>query len=331
MKSVRLWIPITGFVLLTAMTGGLLLSATIEAWNTHLATGIIAMLVLIGAFTTMIYQGISLRKLGPSPIKAHKHLFNFLAVFLGGMITFYFSVDIGLGAVVASGLIGLFTDMIFPDLGAPAFCGSFVGMSSDGLFFSYSDVVLASAIAGLVYVLTSKVFNGFGGKLGTIAFIGTAGAGLGLGRQFLFAPIADGELGILIMLIAFIAAPLTFFLNCRLKNGPVLASSAVGLLAGLTLPFFFPVHGSTLAVVAFCASFTGMTSQNRCPAFWQMLVAGVFTGVLFIFATPLLPGAGGKLGTIGFASIISVWGYIHLYQDFYGRNSQFQTDQGRSG
>ena len=302
------------------MTGTLLFSSAYQAWRTHPVTGILTLIILVGALLTFYYEGRSLINLDSAPIGLRTHTYNFLAVFIGGVLTFYLSINLSLGAVIASSLIGILAHVFFPDVDVPAFCGSFVGMTSNLLFFSYQDVILASAIAGIAYILTTKVFAGFGGKLGTIAFIGTSSTGISLGRQFLISPVADWEVSALIMAIAFVAAPLTFFLNCHKKNGPVLASSVVGILGGLILPVFFPVHGTTLAVVAFCASFTGMTSQNRCPALWQMLIAGVFTGILFIFATPLLGGAGGKLGTIGFASILAIWGFIHLFEELHEKS-----------
>lgn len=92
-------------------------------------------------------------------------------------------------------------------------------------------------------------------------------------------------------------------------NGPVLASSVVGMLGGLVLPVVFPAQGANLAVVAICASFGGMSSRERLPNAWAVLAVGVFTGVVFIFSTPHLGGAGGKLGTIAFGSVLAVSGF----------------------
>lgn len=326
-KMINKWIPLIGFIILVVMTTTLLVSATYEAWQFHFGTGIITFLITVGVVSTMIYEGKRLNKIDPTPEEFLHQFFNFFAVFAGGVSTFYLSTRFGLGAVVASCLVGMLVAMIFPKYGVPAYCGAFVGMSSDGLFYTMGDVALAGVIAGLAFVLTSKVFNGFGGKLGTIAFIGTSGAGITLGRIFLVGQVPDLQTSAWIMLIAFIAAPLTFYLNCYKKQGPVLASGMVGILGGLVLPVIFPEIGQMLAVVAVCASYTGMTSEGRCPAFWEMLIAGLITGNLFIFALPLLGGAGGKLGTIGFASIMAIWGYIHLFEDLYTKESRYQPDQ----
>lgn len=320
-------IPITGFVLLTAMVVVLLLSAVNEAWIAHPAAGLITLIITIGTLVDMYIEGKALIISKIAPVKLSRKAFEFLAVFIGGILTFYLAVDFGLGAVVAASLAAIVADMIVPEYGVPAYCGAFVGMSSNALFFNLTEVAIASAIAGIVYVLSRDVYGGFGGKLGTIAFIGAAVAGFGLGREFLLTPVAGWQTNLWVLLFAFIAAPLTFFLNCTLGNGPVLASGAVGLVGGLLLPVLFPQIGNTLAVVVICASFTGMSSTKRCHRFWHMLVAGLFTGILFIFTTPLLGGAGGKLGTIAFASIISTNGFIQMYRQVYGTDSRSQTNQ----
>jgi hypothetical protein len=315
-------IPITGFILLSVMTTLLLLSAVGEAWITHPAAAIITVLITSMFLFEVYIEGKALLTREIQPVKQSRKFYEFLAVVIGGVVTFYFSRDLALGAVVASGLIGILAHMIVPEYGVPAYCGSFVGMSSSALFFQHYEVALASIIAGVVYVLSRDVFSGFGGKLGTIAFIGASIAAFSLGREFLASPISDWTTNLWVLLFSFIAAPLTFFLSCNLKNGPVLASGAVGLLGGLILPVLFPQIGNLLAVVVICASFTGMSNATRCNKFWVMLVAGLITGILFVFTTPLLGGAGGKLGTIAFAAIISTNGFILMFQRIYGVNAR---------
>jgi hypothetical protein len=92
------------------------------------------------------------------------------AVFLGAAVTFLISVEFGLGAVVASGLVGLLGAALIKGHAVALFCGSFVGMSSPAVFGYFELVLLAGAIAALVYVLSRADFNDSGGKLGTIAF-----------------------------------------------------------------------------------------------------------------------------------------------------------------
>jgi hypothetical protein len=105
----------------------------------------------------------------------------FGATLAGGVATFGLSgYDAGfgtLGAVIAASAVGLLGcealhKLGAPRLAAPLYCGAFVGMSS-AAFFSFSAIAAASLIAGAVYVASDRVFTESGGKLGTIAFVGT--------------------------------------------------------------------------------------------------------------------------------------------------------------
>jgi hypothetical protein len=231
----------------------------------------------------------------------------FSAVFLGAVIAFQLKVDLGLGAVVGAGLTALMAALIVPGLAVPAYCGAFVGMTSARLFSAYGDLCLAAAIAGGVYLLTQRSFQGYGGKLGTIAFCGTFVTGFGLKREFLLTPFPALDLIAPILLCAVFATAFTFFLSVKLEHGPVLASGGVALIGGLILPNLFPGEvGGTLAVMAICASFAGMSSPERITNWWAVLVMGLFTGTIYILSMPLAGGAGGKLGTISFGVAVSI-------------------------
>lgn len=329
MKQINRWLPFTGFILLVGTVIALMISTTMTAWQSSYSGGILTLIVLMGAVIAIVYEGQTII----NSVKAddqepdYQQIFDFLAVLLGGIATFYLSEGINLGPVVAASLAAILAHLVAPQYGAPFYCGTFVGMTSGALFFNTYEIALAGVVAGFAYILTSKVFTGFGGKLGTIALIGTASTGIGLGRQFLTVPISNWETSVLIILIAIIATPLTFYLNCNKDNGPVLASAVVGLTGGLILPVVWPQYGDTLAVVAICASFAGMTSTKRCTTFWHILIAGLFTGIVFVFSAPLLGGTGGKLGTIAFGAILSTYGYTHFFERLRGSDSQEHSNR----
>ena len=315
--SRKIW-PLLGYILLSTMVITLLVSTVLSAFNYQLSGGIITLVVLIGAVVAIFTEGsrIITEKDGDEKTPARILIYEFLAVVIGGGLTGLLSLELGLGPVVAASLIGILAHLEVPKYGVPAYTGAFVGMTSNALLFNRYEVIIASVLAGFVYILTRKLFAGVGGKLGTIALIGVTITGLILNRQFMITPMYDTRTNGLIILVAIIATPLTFYLNCIKGQGPVLASSVVGLLAGLLLPKIFPDYGGTLAVVAICASFGGMSNQKRCPFIWMLIEAGLFTGVVFVFSTPLLGGAGGKLGTIAFGSILATHGYLLLYRQF---------------
>jgi hypothetical protein len=57
---------------------------------------------------------------------------------------------------------------------AAIYCGSFIGMSQPLTEHHYAFIAFAALLSGLVYCCSGQILNGFGGKLGTLAFVGVA-------------------------------------------------------------------------------------------------------------------------------------------------------------
>lgn len=100
-------------------------------------------------------------------------------VLIGAVGTYFLSINLSLGAVIASGVCGTLGSFlplinkkseILKTAPVALYCGSFVGMSSPLIAKNIIFVALAGLIAGLIYIFSKNVMNGFGGKLGTIAF-----------------------------------------------------------------------------------------------------------------------------------------------------------------
>lgn len=113
--------------------------------------------------------------------KTAKGLKELAIVTLGSIVTFIISVE-GLGPVFAAAVIGLLycttagrIGKSWEELSPAVYCGAFVGMSFVPVFTQLWMVALAGLAAGLVYLISDCVFDGVGGKLGTIAFIGSLG------------------------------------------------------------------------------------------------------------------------------------------------------------
>jgi len=310
------WFNFIGFTILSITVLTLLVLAGFEAWLFHSIGGGISILLIIGALIAIISEAQQLKFNTSINPKRVTQIWQVFSVFAAGIITYGMSHDLGLGPVISASIIALLAHMIAPKYSVAAYCGSFVGMTSNLLLYNYQEVALASFIAGIVFFLTSDVFKGFGGKLGTIALLSTVITCHSLNRDFLTLSIADSRTNLWIILVAAIAATLTYYLNVHRKQGPVLASAVVGIIGAMILPPLFPVIGHTLAVVAICASFTGMTSEERCGVFWNILITGLLTGIVFVYSTPQLGGAGGKLGTIAFGSVLSTFGYRKLFAWF---------------
>ncbi|ELZ50631.1 hypothetical protein C464_02023 [Halorubrum coriense DSM 10284] len=236
---------------------------------------------------------------------------NAAAVAVAAPLTYALSVRVGVGPVVASALVGLCAHRLTETRDAPAYCGSFVGMATPAADADFGSVVAAGAATAVVFVLAKRSFNGFGGKLGTTAFVGclSVGAVGGLAPGTGSVPEPTAAAGLIVA--AAVAAHATFAVSVRLGRGPVVGSAVVGLIAGVVCPPLL-AGGDAVAAVAFCASFVGMTAPERIPTPGAMLLAGGAAGVAFVGSAPYFVGFGGKLGTIAFAACLATAGLLSL-------------------
>ena len=104
-------------------------------------------------------------------------------VSLGALLTYYISIDLKLGAVIAAGFTGTLASYLpnifrksawIKRVPVAAYCGAFVGMTAPAVSSGYTFIIFSAFLTGALFVSAKNVFNGFGGKLGTIAFGGVA-------------------------------------------------------------------------------------------------------------------------------------------------------------
>ncbi len=108
-----------------------------------------------------------------------KDLYLILFAVTGALSTFFINIELKFGPVLAAGFIGTLASFV-PSINRksnllkeapPAiYCGAFVGMTSASVAPNLKFILLAGIIAGSILILSKNIFNGFGGKLGTIAF-----------------------------------------------------------------------------------------------------------------------------------------------------------------
>ncbi len=293
-------------------------------WLRGLITAVVLLLFLRGMQTEWRVSVIHSEDTSPL---TRSDLYGGAAVWIGAVVTYALHLEWGLSAVVASSLVGIVAHAMTRRLAVAAFCGSFVGMASVSVFPGYASLALAGLLAGVMYVASKVAFDGFGGKLGTIAFAGSIPVAFMFGSAFIEAAAPPESLFGHLVIAAIIAALFTYTLHAHLGFGPVLASGLVGLAAGIWLPLLDPVHGPLLAVMVFCASFVGMASRRRLPHAGAVALAGLFCALIFVFSTPYFAGAGGKLGTTAFASTAAVVGLWDLMAP-RNRSSAVKDGQG---
>lgn len=230
------------------------------------------------------------------------------AVVGGAGLTYWLSVDAGVGPVLASASVGLIAGVALPRVDSAAYCGSFVGMVSPTVFPDLSLVLVAGVASSGLFVAARGAFDGYGGKLGTTALFGClVAAGLS-GTAFAGGSSPAWAEAVIVVPTGAVAAALTVALGVRYGLGAVVASAAVGLVAGLALPALFPTLGDTLALAAFCASFVGMVAPERIDGELRVGATGALSGLAFVALSPALAGAGGKLGTTAFVSCLAAVG-----------------------
>ena len=293
-------IPFAGFALLAAMALSLYIFGFYEATKASFAASVVFILVLAGFVYQVGKEGHELFKIKKYiPTLGKTNIWEFLAVLGASIATYFISKNLGQGGVVASSILGLAGSFVLPRFAVPLFCGSFVGMASPLAYESYTYISIAGSLAGIVFALGKGVFDGFGGKLGTIAFLGCLGTSLLGGIQLQSSPIPSWDVGSLILIYSVSGAVLAYVLSIRFGKGPVTGSAFVGLVAGILLPAVYGAElGKALAVVVFCASFVGMSSAARLGSEVLIALAGLACGLVYIYASPWLGGAGGKLGTL---------------------------------
>lgn len=248
---------------------------------------------------------------------AHVHLGDddalaFVSVVGGAVLAHLLGVHAGLGPVLGSALVGLLAGVALPRVDTAAYCGSFVGMASTALFPAHRALVLAAALAGVAFLATKRTFGGYGGKLGTLAFLGCATAAALTPATYGNAGGAALASAPAVVLVAAVAAVVTAVVSIRLGLGAVVGSALVGVAAGIGFPLAGVAHAGTLATVAFCASFVGMSAPDRLADLRQFALAGAVSGGVYLAAADVFVGAGGKLGTVAFASSLAVAGARRL-------------------
>lgn len=293
-----------GYAALVAAPAVLLVRA-FTAWETHTASGVVAVVAALAAVTAVRESG-ALRSddslaLGRSDAR------SVLAVTAAAGATRLLAVDAALGAVVASAFVGVAAGLTLRNTADAAYCGSFVGMVSTAVTPSLYWVLAAGAVAGGTFVAARGVFDGFGGKLGTTALAGclvTVGAA---GTSPADAAGLPWNEAAVVALVAGVAALATALIGVRYGAGAVLGSALVGLGGGVVLPLVVG-GGSDLPAVAFCGSFVGMAAPERVGGWAGYGVAGAASGLVFVVGSPVLPGVGGTLGTTAFLACLAVAG-----------------------
>jgi hypothetical protein len=110
------------------------------------------------------------------------HSINIISAgFTGAVTTYWLTQHMAIPVVISTSLVGLvgyylakfLSKYAVADVSPIVYCGAFVGMASAKVL-SLSGVSAAGVLAGVLFIFLGNVFNGCGGKLGSIAFTSCA-------------------------------------------------------------------------------------------------------------------------------------------------------------
>lgn len=159
------------FFVIHFLMGGLILLLSFFSENIMIRKMLI--LVVLFFFASALSKHYSLIKDIPTR-EFHVNNFKLLfGTFLAAAITWYVNHEMGLGPIIANGLIGLIASLIFPKNAGSYYVSSFIGMSSQAVMPSLFASGIAGIISGLVIIFSKEVYRGIGGKGGTVAAIST--------------------------------------------------------------------------------------------------------------------------------------------------------------
>jgi len=240
-----------------------------------------------------------------------------LAIRTAGMTVVQGAALVGVLAWL-SGRLKLLSPRVRP---ASLYCGAFVGMTSSHVLPGLGGLTLAGILAGILYSLANHFCVGIGGKLGTMAFAGTAitvalARLAGLNHQNLAGASVDPALQAAALGVAIVSVPLTYWLSEHRKFGAVFASampSAVLVFGVNLLSTSWQLKMIPLGAAWFGASFAGMTSVERLDGrHWTLPLIGLIYGFLSMDSGPRLHGFGGGLGTTALVSVLAAFGIARL-------------------
>ncbi len=316
-------LSIIGYAVLSFITLLLFIVSFGESLNHNHAMSVFKLLVLLALAYKLFMEGRDALVKNNHSLRVSfdkkDAFFTFASVFIGTLVTFVINTELGLGPVVAASTVAILATLIFPKYDVPIYCGAFVGMACPFIFYNYILISIAGTAAGIVFIISKKVLNGYGGKLGTIAFTGCVTTTLISGVTPGADPIPVQETHLPLILYSAAGAVLTYLLNNRLKNSPVISSGIIGLIGGLFLPIIHPQYGLMYAIMVICASFAGMSAISKVPNEALIILAGISCALFFIYTSSYLGGTGGKLGTIAFGSVIAMRGIYDLINLAYGK------------
>ncbi|MBN2540606.1 MAG: hypothetical protein JXB08_03670 [Bacilli bacterium] len=231
---------------------------------------------------------------------------------LAVMVTYSIVHFLDVSNVLASSFIGLVGFLFLRKYQVAIYCGSFAGMVSVALF-GFEEVVVLALICAFIFILTKPLFFGYGGKLGTIAFMSSLITFSIFDKEYLVVSY-DFSLWLL-LLTSVVGVALTFYFQHYFHVSAVFASAIFSFIFALLISQLAPYY-SSYTVVFYAASFIGMSSQKHLPNVFFVVLAGLILGFFYFLFFEFFHGLGGKLGLMAMMSVIITSGLSSFFKKY---------------
>ncbi len=262
----------------------------------------------------------------------------FIFCFIGSISTMYITA-LDINPIVASSLVSIiisfFTIIVIKKENRyswASFCGSFAGMTClVFLGFDNKDILslnfflnglILSSLTALLYALSELfsykfpklAFDGYGGRLGTIAFISVCSFLIALKIIFDFKLEIFSLNNFSLSVWDFCAIPsavLAAVVSMEIKatvssldeNYKVFTVATTGIIGGILITKI-PVYGNLLGQAWYTGAFVGMSSYFILMLKRDFIITGLISGILLVLTKGFFVGFGGKLGFISFMAVI---------------------------
>ncbi|MFW5794939.1 MAG: hypothetical protein ACOCV1_05605 [Bacillota bacterium] len=236
---------------------------------------------------------------------------------IAGVLSTYFLVEyLNIPVIIASAFVGIIGHAFFREFEAAIYMGSFAGMISPFLF-NYFDVLILAFFAAFYFIFTKRILKGYGGKLGTTAFLASISTSLILQKSFNLFIVNNNF--ILLLIVAIFGVLSTYIVQHKLNQTAVIASAFTSFIfAGI---LFILEINTAYAAIFFTASFVGMANRKILPNLFTAFIAALIQTVIFYLFAPVLNGAGGKMGMMAFVSVLITTSFIRIYQLTFKSNT----------
>ncbi|MCF7924615.1 MAG: hypothetical protein K9L64_05915 [Candidatus Izimaplasma sp.] len=234
-----------------------------------------------------------------------------IAVIIGVVLTFSLVEYLSVPVIIASAAVGLAGHFLIKNYEVAIYCGSFAGMISP-FIFNFGEVLILAFFAALYFMFTKRIFKGYGGKLGTTAFLASVTTAFILNKSFFTLDISSDFY--LLFIISILGVISTYLVQHNLKQTAVMASATTSIVfAGVLFVLDINVIYSA---IFFTASFIGMTNKIVIPNTYVAFISAIVLAVVFYLFEPYFNGAGGKMGMMAFTSVVITTSILKINQLF---------------